>query len=161
MPVSPCATAYPVVLLAIDPGTDSGWAIFFGGMLIACGLGNDPHPTPKAGDCFKLVVVEHPVIYPSGKTRNPNDIVKLAVNAGEWAGRYRATGAEIRFVEPRAWKGTIDGDACNARVWARLDDGEKTVLDDAVRTQKIPGRKRHNVLDAIGIGLHVSGRWRA
>lgn len=146
------------MLLAIDPGNDSGWALFFGGMLIACGLGGEPTPlAPK----IDLLVVEHPVIYPGGKTRSPNDIVKLAVNAGEWMGRFKGRATNTRYVEPRDWKGTIDGDLCNARVMARLADHEKQVVDDAVRTQRIPAKKIHNMIDAVGLGLFVQGRFRA
>lgn len=146
------------MLLAIDPGADSGWAIFFGGMLIACGLGHEPSPAPPTG--FPQVIIEHPVIYPGGRTRDPNSIVKLAVDAGEWAGRYRSKGANIRFVLPRDWKGTIDDEVCNRRALERLDDGEKQAYEDAVRAQRIPSKKRHNVLNAIGIGLFAIGRLR-
>jgi hypothetical protein len=143
------------VILAIDPGVDSGWAIFFQGMLVACGLGGAPKPLPER---FDLLIVEHPVVYPGGRTKDPNAIVKLAINAGMWMGRYESRASNTQFIFPRDWKGTIDGDLCNRRTWAKLDDGERQVLDDAVRTQKIPAKKRHNVLDAIGIGLHASGR---
>lgn len=145
------------MLLAVDPGTHAGWAIFYGGMLIACGLGDRPEPAPPQG--FDDVIVEHPVIYPNGKTRNPNDIVKLAVKAGEWR-RYRKGGAEVIYVEPRAWKGTVDPETINKRALERLRDDERQVFEDAVRTARIPKSKQHNVLDAIGIGLSVTGRWR-
>lgn len=145
------------MLLAIDPGSDSGWAIFFHGMLVACGLGSEPKPLPEA---LELLVVERPVIYPKGKTRNPNDEITLALNAGEWIGRFGARAKEKRYLEPRTWKGTIDGDVCNARVFGKLDAGEQLAFEDAVRAQRIPIKKRHNVLDAIGIGLFVSGRLR-
>lgn len=145
------------MLLAIDPGVSAGWAIYFGDMLVACGLGDQPAPAPREG--FVEVIVEHPVIYPGGKTRNPNDIVKLAVGAGEWR-RFKAGGKPVRYVEPRAWKGTIDGDTCNKRTLERLKDDELQVYEDAVRTQRIAPSKRHNVLDAIGIGLFAIGRWR-
>src|SRR5690242_17814111 len=99
-------------------------------MLIACGLGREPSPLPKTG--FPQVVIEHPAIYPNGRTPNPNSIVKLAVDAGEWAGRFRSQGSEIRYVLPRDWKGTIDDDVCNTRALARLEDHEKQVWEDAV-----------------------------
>lgn len=146
------------MLLAIDPGADSGWAIFFGGMLVSCGLGQEPNPAPKTG--FPLVVIEHPVIYPGGKTRNPNDVLKCAVSAGEWAGRYRRDGGEIRYVLPRDWKGTIDGDTCNRRAIEKLEDHERQVFEDALRTQRF-GKKKHNVLDAIGLGLFAIGRFKS
>lgn len=143
------------MLLAIDPGADSGWAIFFKGMLIACGLGSDPNPLPEK---FDVLVIEYPMIYPHGRTANPNDILKVAFNAGEWFGCYGKRAGEFKLVKPREWKGTINADICNARTWAKLDDGEKNVVDDAVREQRIAARKRHNVIDAIGLGLFASGR---
>lgn len=148
------------MLLAIDPGADSGWALFFKGVLISCGLGGDPAPMPTLradGTALDLVIVEHPVIYPNGKTANPNDIVKVAISAGEWMGRYDGMARERRYVVPRDWKGTLDPDICNARTKARLDDGEKQVVEDALRD--VPKKKQHNVLDAIGIGLFACGRW--
>lgn len=146
------------MLLTIDPGAKSGWAIFDNGVLVACGR---DAPPPEWLEGVTHAVIEFPVIYPHGKTANPNDIVKLAWTAGEQAGLLMAHGIEVRTVEPRAWKGTLDKDVCCRRVWRRLQDHEAAV---AAKWQpedegKVKDAKTH-VLDAIGIGLNAVGRWR-
>lgn len=147
------------MLLSIDPGANTGWAIFDGQALVACGRGS---PSSEQLQGVTEALLEHPVIYPRGGTRNPNDIVKLAVTTGEIAGILRANRIDVRYVEPRAWKGTIDGDACCRRVWSRLSDVERQGPGAKWRPEErgpVKGGKDH-VLDAIGIGLHAVGRWR-
>jgi len=137
------------MLLAIDPGVDSGWALFVAGKLVACGLG-DPRASEKhkAAD-ITHVVIEQPTVYPRSPVP-PNDIVTLAVNAGEWGGTYRQLGANVEYVRPRVWKGSVPKDIHHARVWAALTPAEQGVVDAAVR--KVTPSKRHNVLDAVGLG---------
>lgn len=147
------------MLLTIDPSSNAkniGWAIFENGVLKDCGKGS---PSNHIG--ITQAVIEHPVIYPNGKTRNPNDIVKLAVAAGEQAGLLWAKGIDVRYVEPRAWKYTLDKDTCCRRVYARLSTFEQAVALSYRPEPSGPvrGGKDH-VLDAIGIGLNDLGRWR-
>lgn len=149
------------MLLAIDPAsalTRIGWAVFDNHTLVACGWGAPP---PVWLEGVTEAVIERPVIYPRGKTRNPNDIVKLAVSAGEQAGVLMAHGVSVRYVEPRAWKGTIDKAPCCRRAWGRLGEEERYVAAEyePEATGDIRGGKDH-VLDAIGIGLFAIGRWR-
>jgi hypothetical protein len=143
------------MILSIDPGANSGFALFENHILVACG---------KSSPCLEDVteaIIERPVIYPNGRTANPNDIVKLAVTAGEMAGLLLANGISVRYVEPRAWKGTLDKDTCCRRAWGRLSAAEQQVAAKfrPEPTGKVKGGKDH-VLDAIGIGLFAVGRWR-
>lgn len=148
--------------VTIDPGVTNGWALWCCDELIACGLG-DPRQhglhvvTSKNPDADTVddVWIERPVIYPRSKAR-PNDIVKLATDAGEWAGMYRACGVERHYVEPAEWKGQAPKDVHHARVWSKLTDDERDVVNEAVRG--IAPSKRHNVLDAVGLGLFVAKR---
>ena len=151
-------------LLAIDPGVTAGWAYFTeSGVLLRCGAASSPRQVTELANLAiypvqpSEVLIEHPQIYPGGRTKNPNDIVKLAVNAGVWAGHLSAR-ARIEFVYPRSWKGTLNSDVCCARILERLGSGEH---DDVYEesTKNIPPSKRHNVIDAIGIGLFRLGRW--
>jgi len=146
------------LLLTIDPGTKSGWAIFDNGTLVACGR---DAPPPAWLEGVTDAVIEHPVIYPHGKTRNPNDIVKLAVTAGEQAGLLMANGIRVRYIEPRVWKGTLDKSVCCRRAWSRLREDEAAVAEkwQPEEEGEVKDAKTH-VLDAIGIGLHALGRWR-
>src|SRR5205085_12600118 len=83
---------YPGMLLAIDPGCDTGWACFEDARLVACGLGDPPPAEVLDGDAqpFQDLIVERPVVYRG--TKQPEAIVKLAVKAGEWGGRYGVAG---------------------------------------------------------------------
>lgn len=136
------------MILAIDPGTDTGWALFDdAGRLVSCGLGDPP---PVGIDTFR-VLIECPRLRPH--ERNPQDILKLAVKAGEWGGVYRP---RAEYLSPNDWKGSVKKDTSHARIWNVLTAAEQGVVDRAVRG--LAPSKRHNVLDAVGIGLHGVGR---
>ena len=170
-------TAYLYMLLAIDPGLDVGWALFLDtGRLLACGLG-DPriHELHKASE-IRDVIIEHPFVYPRGQTKDPNAIVKLAIGAGEWAGTYRQW-AQIEYVLPWQWKGSVPKVIHHERLLAILSTDELEVFKKGTKTytkmhvsassvkdgyapapRKMPASKKHNVLDAIGLGLFFLGR---
>ncbi len=147
------------MLLAIDPGTDTGWAYFNGAKQLAyCGLAQvgDEHPTAPP-----TVIIECPRLRPHGE-KNPNAILLVARNAGEWGGRYAALGATIKYVTPNEWKGSVPKDISQARSWGILSEPERTIVDTCFKSAKgrngMAPSKRHNVLDAIGIGLWAVGR---
>lgn len=131
-------------LLAIDPGTRTGWAVFAGAKLLACGLG-DP-PTEGAD----RIVIEIPQVYPAHPVP-PNDLITLAFLAGRYAGRATC---EVSTVFPHQWKGNLSKEVCAARVRFRLSPEEKKVVDEI----RVPVKQLHNVMDAIGIGLFALGR---
>jgi hypothetical protein len=141
------------MLAAIDPGEDQGWSVFDDdSRLVACGLG----PLP-ARYTIQRAVVEKPMIYPGGRQRaNPADVITLAVRAGEAGGTLRLGGAEVTYVEPARWKGSVSKDISHARIWAKLAPSEQTVVATSCRNLA-PG-KRHNVMDAVGLGLFAAGR---
>lgn len=148
------------MLLAIDPGADTGWAVFDSARrLAACGLG-DPKDRATAQGAPDTVLIECPRLRPHGE-KNPNAILLVARNAGEWGGRYSHC-PDVRYLLPNDWKGSTSKDISNERTWAKLDPKEQGIVDKAFKAA--PGRtglapsKRHNVLDAIGIGLHGVGR---
>lgn len=134
-------------LLAIDPGTNTGWAVFGGraGWLLACGIGEPPIDSTAA-----RVVIELPQVYPSHPVP-PNDLVTLAFLAGRYAGR---PAGEVFTVFPHEWKGNLPKEVCAARVRARLSEDERAVIDAC----DVPKGQKHNVLDAIGIGLFALRR---
>jgi len=137
--------------LAIDPGETTGWALFSSdGRLAMCGIGH-PEGAPTLG-----VLIERPRIYPHGRTKDPNSVLSVAINAGEWAGQYRACGYVVDYVEPLRWKGQVPKDIHHARVFAKLDDHEKAIVDECGRG--IAPSKRHNMIDAVGLGLYKVGR---
>ncbi len=146
----------PGMLLAIDPGADTGWAFFDScRRLTSCGLGDPVLEAPAPS----RVLIECPKLRPRGE-KNPNAILLVARGAGEYAGAYRS--ADVSYLTPNDWKGSTPKDISNARTWAKLDPKEQETVDRFFRGA--PGRnglapsRRHNVLDAIGIGLFGVGR---
>jgi len=151
-------------LIAIDPGKDCGWAQFDDECLIetkvrlvGCGLiqisnaGRVYGPPSWDG----VTIIEKPVVYPRSKV-NPNDLITLAILVGRIIGGRNGT---HELVEPRTWKGTLDGDLMTVRILQQLDEEERRVYFAA--TDKLPEGVRHNVIDAIGLGLHKLGRLTA
>ena len=134
-----------VDLLAIDPGMHTGWAGFSKEDLRSCGTGRPPLRLAS------VVIVELPQIYP-GHPVPPNDLVNLAFLAGRYAG---ASTGKIYTVAPHAWKGNLPKDVCNARVLAKLDAVERGIVEGC----DVPKGQKHNVIDAIGIGLFFLGRY--
>jgi hypothetical protein len=157
------------MLLAIDPGADTGWAVFDAvRRLTLCGLydGEKHRQIPGSADLASIsphrLLIECPKLRPFGE-KNPNAILAVARNAGEWAGRF-AFFAPAEYLTPNEWKGSTPKEIDHARTWAKLDALEQGIVDRFFTSA--PGRaglapsKRHNVLDAIGIGLFGVGRGR-
>lgn len=151
------------MLLAIDPGTCTGWAGYENGRLMGCGVGEDLHAQRLATTIAERVVIESPKLRPWGE-KNPNAILTLARNAGEWGGKIsQACGALVEYVTPNDWKGSTSKDVAHARIWSALSDEEKALVDRSFAAAKgrngLAPSKRHNVLDAIGLGLWAVGRF--
>ncbi len=142
------------MLLAIDPGACSGWALFTtaSGMLVGCGLDDPTKHRWYSLPSIERVVIERPRIYPRGLTKNPNDIVTLALNAGEWAGRYKPHGIKVEYVYPSEWKGQTDKAISHTRTLSALTADELLIVPPEGKLG-LPKSKRHNLLDAIGLGL--------
>ncbi len=156
------------MLLAIDPGENTGWALFDSARrLFACGLGTpDPVPMGSLDD----VVIECEQLRGRSE-KNPNSILLMARNAGEWFGRY-ADIAPVRYIRVVDWKGSTPKDIDHRRTFAKLSPSElkqlligckdlsprSAAIDAAIRVGLTKADKRGNVLDAIGIGLWGVGR---
>jgi hypothetical protein len=137
------------MLLAIDSGKNLGWALFLPtGQLHSCGLRTLPSELPA----LTRIIIERPH---AGRTRaRARDILTLAIRAGEAGGVLRyLTGVEPEYIEPQRWKGQLPKKRCNAIVEAKLSEQEKRLLNNIK-----PVSAKHNVLDAIGIGLFSVGR---
>jgi len=129
-------------LIAIDPGTCSGYAYFEKDMLKSCGVfeKTPPYLGPS------LVVIERPQIYVS-RPVNSNDLITLAILVGRLSAQYELQGCEVEYVVPHGWKGTLDKDMCWRRTKPKLSPEELHVLPKVAKTYT------HNMYDAIGIGL--------
>lgn len=169
--------AYPNVtsLLAIDPGANTGWAVFDScRRLTACGLyDGEKHvslPNIEPGD---RVLVEYPRLRPRGE-RNPNSILLVARKAGEWGGVFMQRGGAVEYLLPNDWKGSTSKDIDHRRTFSKLSPEEIRALvvgctgvaprlapvNEAIASGLSESDRRANILDAIGIGLFGVGRGR-
>ncbi len=131
------------LLICIDPGEWAGYSLWSGFRLVGCGRMVEGE-THNASSC----VYEKPRVYPMGKSASrPNDIVQLAITAG----RLTAHWARDRLYEyaPHEWKGQVPDDILERRILGKLLTEELACLESL----NLPKSRRHNVTDAIGIGL--------
>lgn len=151
-------------ILCIDPGKDSGWALFWQKQLVGCGL---LKVSPENSTQYKVLadrqrsldvcVVERPRIYPGRNQKaSPIHIITLALMAGAAMGHCGLRAARQVYVEPKEWKGSRPKDVDNRRTISMLLPAELAI----VNLSKTPKSKLNNVLDAIGIGLWFTRRKR-
>ncbi len=143
------------MLLTIDPGVSTGWALWRQRALVGCGLGDPRACKLHLAENVETVWIESPVLYPHSKAR-PADILQLSREAGRWAGIYSVFAADVHFVEPANWKGQLKKKVHHPRIWAKLNANERDILHLAGKG--VLGSKLHNVLDAVGLGLWVLKR---
>jgi hypothetical protein len=142
-------------LFTADPGKHHvGWAIFDGNRLATCGLDQW-----KAGEYAELKVerileniratalIELPVAS-RGRTVDANDLIDVAITVGRVV---QALGPHttVELIPPRDWKGTVDPDVMIERIKNRLAPDEGINLQNV----QLKSSLRHNVIDAIGLGL--------
>lgn len=136
--------------MTIDPGNHTGWARFDSALLVACGL-----TTPAQWLELVLVMtadrpailIEEPTLYPHSKAR-PADVMALQLKVGELKGRFEMAGCKVELVQPRVWKHQIPKHVHNARTLKHLSNSERALAEG----------QRHDVLDAVGLGLWKLGR---
>lgn len=161
------------MILALDPGLNaSGCALFDSGTLQRAWLVRPYRESIDSNlqrirrmarqiyaclpdferNAISALVGEWPQVYTAGKGKgDPNDLLPLA---GVVAGVACLLPEHIRAstYSPRDWKGTTDGDKFTEKIESRLTEEERTRIAPCA-----PGL-RHNVLDAVGIGLKAVGR---
>lgn len=151
------------ILLSIDPGSWTGWALFIDEELFACGRVTSEHvrTLPFLEDGLDLtdmdVIVEVPIMYDTSREKNPNSVFRNGVLSGQIKGMYAAMGATVEEVSPaRKWKGSIPKPAkgevyiIEHRLMKRLSEQEKAlVLATIGKRQK---QLDHNVVDAVAMG---------
>jgi hypothetical protein len=138
-------------LIAIDPGADMGWALYYRGALADCGLGDGWLKQDAVDD----LVIECPQVYPGSKKRvDPNDLIKLARGVGRVEERAMLRGIRVHIVLPHAWKGSVPKDVFAGRIIGHMRPEEAAILGAI----KVSNSKLHNVIDAVGLGLWKLGR---
>lgn len=92
-------------------------------------------------------VSEFPQVYRAGASKgDPDDLLQLAGIVGVFSANIAAR--EYLAIRPREWKGNVPKDVHHARLTKALDDHERLIVEESA-----PPSLRHNVLDAVGIGL--------
>jgi|APCry1669188970_1035186.scaffolds.fasta_scaffold01748_7 hypothetical protein len=162
------------MILAIDPGVRALGVALFGGLgqmnLMRAALirnpikvGNGPEVAFAACEALvrwlevdarriETVIVEIPRVYGAAQQKgDQNDLIALAGIGYAASTAIVSATNRVRYF-PREWKGTIDADQMTVRIEAKLIPAERQ------RIEKCPASLRHNVIDAIGIGLKFVGR---
>lgn len=151
---------------SVDPGKNTGWAVWGEGpILLECGLAQEdgsPKYPPLRGRPG-LFLVEIPQVYTAQKSDgDPNDLIAVAVLAGQYRERFLAAGARVGGVLPREWKGTISKEMCNARTKITIERmGGASLENYKKHTARIAPTLLNNTLDAVGLGLaaFTKGLW--
>lgn len=95
-------------------------------------------------------VVELPIYHTEGKSKvPPSSLITLGFSAGRLV---PCQSLEVETIWPVTWKGSLPDEILYARIMSVLTEKEKALIP------KLGQSLLHNVLDAIGIGLHVLGR---
>ena len=136
-------------MIAIDPGIATGWAYFYANKLRACGLVRPAqwYQLVERALTGEHIVIEEPTIYPHSKA-NPAHIMALQLKVGELKGRFEMAGCSVELVQPRTWKHQVPKQVHNRRTLAALTPDEFALADG----------QRHDVIDAVGLGLWKLGR---
>ena len=152
--------------LALDPGAKGGWALSFRGAIVACGLVRvDKGETMRRFGNLSWIVCEDQQLYPSDITalgparaaKKARDLIVLARRAQALCDQALGgqPGAKVTWVLPHAWKGSVPKGIHNERVLVRLTDQERALVHGCTTPALV-----NNVIDAVGLNLWQSGRYR-
>lgn len=147
-------------LLAVDPSLrGTGWAYFERGMLEKCGVlegSTDTtrieavraiHASINVSGKYPELVIEFPRIYPKGRGEtdhvDPNDLLWVAAVAGAMS-----TLGPSKIYYPSDWKGQSKKEKTLRLVLQACTPAERAVIE------QVKGWKRHNAVDAVGIGMY-------
>lgn len=153
-------------LLAVDPSLRcTGWAYFYEGQLEACGYIEPPSHVSRIEavrfvfntfdisghfDVVDETVLEFPRIYPKGAQAkrtdhvDPNDLLWVAAVAGAVA----QIGSKATTYYPSDWKGQTKKEKTLRLVFEACSPEERRAIE------RVTGHKRHNAVDAVGIGMY-------
>lgn len=147
------------MILAIDPGLCTGWAeVAHNGKLFACGATHDLFVDRGAAATPDYVVIERPQVYRAAASKgDPNDLITLAIQVGEYKQFFERRGARVVFYRPSEWKGQLPKKVHHRRVWDVLDDVERSIV--GVAGDRVPAGDRHNLMDAVALGKWYWNLW--
>lgn len=137
------------MILGIDPGVSTGWSLWTAKGEFA-GAGASGGDFPLVG--VTHAAIERPQIYRASQSKgDPNDIVTLAIQVGQYKERLEARGVKVTLVLPTTWKGQLKKEIHHARILGSLPEVEKVRVVKSLET--VAKSHRHDTLDAIGLGL--------
>jgi len=95
---------------------------------------------------------------PEDVRSNPEDLIQVATVGAYCAGMLSRGDGAVLFTRPSEWKGNVPKDIHARRMIAALSVPEVTCMERDLTT--VPKSLRHNVTDAIALGLYFAGRIR-
>ncbi len=149
-------------ILSVDPGlVCCGWAFWCDGQMTSSGITRTKETDlgrrvlDHAAILDKMypdvLVIEKPEVYAQRFLKgDPEDLIHIAIVVGAIV--HAAKTFEIRMPLPKTWKGQISKEISAARTLKKLSEEEKQ------RMGKVIPSLKHNMMDAIGIGLWALGR---
>ena len=147
-------------LISIDPVTFGarnncgGWALWtLEARLVACGAYLYEHEL-RLFNCAEAII-ERPNYRGRSSNVNPEDIVRLAFDAGVAAARVAK---KVTPVSVKQWKGETPKEVIEYRVRRLLTDKEQKAFETNLET--VAASKRHNVIEAVALGLWRFGRMK-
>ena len=142
--------------LTIDQGTkEMGWALWEDNELQICGIARGQNwveavlALPKF--TIERLTIEDQQIYRKSPI-NAHSLLAVARVVGAVVAYYQFP--KFVLVPPAKWKGQLPKDVCNRRTLSKLTDSELYQVEVA----PCPASLKHNLLDAVGIGLWASRR---
>lgn len=144
-------------MYAIDPGKKhSAVAVFLDGELVGAWFASGD-TVNMAAERLGRVVMEQPVAYNGPRRENvdPNDLIEITAAGMAVAARLCRPGEKIQTIQPQAWKGQVPKPVTKKRIEGKLTLGERMRLGKCLQEAR---GERHNVWDAVGIGLHALKR---
>lgn len=144
-------------LLSIDPGTHHyGMALWLDGVLDQAFFVKRDLVDVSSFTDVDVVVCERPQVYLKS-LKSANDMVGLALSAGELVGRIVEISSsnpfETVYYLPAQWKGQLDKTEHHKRVISVLSPNELGIIEFTKNK-----KKNTDILDAVGVGLHHLGR---
>lgn len=139
------------MLVSIDPGKHIIWVAWWTGSTL---VGVDQLPALSGHDVAKwlaglgrdTLAIEIPMVYPGLRVEDPNDLIDLTERVG-WC--TAAPWKRIIRYRPRQWKGQVPKKTHNTRIRQALSIDEKFLVQQSLINPSL----KHNIWDAIGIGL--------
>jgi hypothetical protein len=128
--------------------------MFWQGALWSCGVCTVDQ-APEWWSTITEVVCELPQVYRAAQSKgDPNDLIKVATQVGRWEERAKSRGIQWVTYLPNEWKGQVPKDVHHRRAMRLLSEEESKRIPEMAATS------RHNMMDAVALGLFRLGRLR-